>query len=692
MCLHDRLTLLPMDITLSPPAGQLLDGRYRVESRLAQGGMATVYLGRDTRLDRVVAIKIANRELAGDGDFIRRFMTEARAVAQLSSPNVVAVFDQGSEPAPGGDINYIVMEYVAGPTLREVLNARGRLGVTESLDVIEGVLSGLAAAHRAGIIHRDVKPENVLLGKDGAVKVADFGLARAAVAAASTQTGMIIGTAAYLAPEQVSRSSSDARTDVYAAGVMLFEMLTGEQPHTGGSPLEVAYKHVNEAVPAPSGRAPGLPPALDALVAMSTSRDPDLRPPDAGHFLQAVAELRRGGPAGYQPQGYQAQGYQAPGYAPGPPGATAAFPQSASMDETDLRPAIRGFGGPGQAAANHTLVVAPGAIIPGFGEPGYDEPGYREPEHRRGYRDHGYRRHGDEPLLQSLLFSRRLVYVLGTVAVLLAAGLLGWYLTAGQSTQVPRLAGFSAGLARHELANAGLRARDGAQRHSDVPAGHVIRTVPAALTKVGNGSTVTLILSLGPVRVSVPQVTGEPVQQAVAALRAAGLRVATPVQQPSDTIQPGLVISTSPAGGTLWPNDKPVTVLVSAGPPLPDFVGAQLPAAQAAAAQGGYQINPVAATTNTQPAGTIVSQSPTAGTPIQPGEVVTVQVSAGPPTVSVPDVEGQSLQLATQELQQAGFQVSVVGGIGRGDHVQLFSPTGQAPKGSVITLTVGFGF
>jgi serine/threonine protein kinase len=241
-----------MDTTLSPPAGQLLDGRYRVDSRLAQGGMATVYLGRDTRLDRVVALKIAHQDLASDAEFIRRFMTEARAVAQLNSPNVVGVFDQGTS----GEVSYIVMEYVAGPTLREVLRARGRLTVRESLDIIEGVLGGLAAAHRAGIIHRDVKPENVLLGQDGAVKVADFGLARAAVAAASTKTGVIIGTAAYLAPEQVSRSRSDARTDVYAAGVMLFEMLTGAQPHTGESPLAVAYKHVNEAVPAPSTLSP----------------------------------------------------------------------------------------------------------------------------------------------------------------------------------------------------------------------------------------------------------------------------------------------------------------------------------------------------------------------------------------------------------------------------------------------------
>ncbi len=293
-----------MDTTLSrPPAGQLLDGRYRVEAWLAHGGMATVYLGTDTRLDRKVALKIAHPELAGDEEFIRRFMGEARSVARLSSPHVVAVYDQGTD----GQFLYLAMEYVPGRTLRELLRERGRLGPREALDIIEGVLAGLAAAHEAGLVHRDVKPENVLLTTGNLVKVADFGLARAAAAASRTKSGMIIGTAAYLAPEQVSKSSSDARTDVYAAGIMLFELLTGTQPHTGGSPLDVAYKHVNDVVPAPSSLVPGLPPALDALVALATSRDPDRRPADAGQFLHAIIGVRRGLPiAAPQPRGQHA--------------------------------------------------------------------------------------------------------------------------------------------------------------------------------------------------------------------------------------------------------------------------------------------------------------------------------------------------------------------------------------------------
>ena len=258
-----------MDTTLSRvPIGQLLDGRYRVESHLAHGGMATVYLGTDTRLDRTVALKIMHAELASDEDFVRRFVSEARSVARLSHPNVVTVYDQGAD----GRTLYLAMEYVPGRTLRDLLHERTRLRPREALDIIEGVLSGLAAAHAAGIAHRDVKPENVLLGDAHSVKVADFGLARLLTDVSHTKSGLLIGTAAYLAPEQVAGGRSDFRTDVYATGIMLFELLTGRQPFTGDTPLAVAYRHVNEVVPAPSSLVPGLPPALDSLVALATSR------------------------------------------------------------------------------------------------------------------------------------------------------------------------------------------------------------------------------------------------------------------------------------------------------------------------------------------------------------------------------------------------------------------------------------
>ena len=268
--------------------GRMLDRRYHVRSRIAHGGMATVYLATDTRLERQVALKVMHAELARDADFVARFIGEAKSVARLSHPNIVQVFDQGSD----GQFLYLSMEYVPGRTLRSLLRERGWLPWSEALEVMDPMLAGLSAAHEAGIVHRDVKPENVLLTADGRVKVVDFGLARAQAAAGNTRSGLIIGTVAYIAPEQVSGGITDSRTDVYAAGVMLWEMLSARQPHSGDSPLAVAYKHVNEEVPPVSAYVGGIPPALDQLVRAATSRDPRQRPPDAGAFLRAVRALR----------------------------------------------------------------------------------------------------------------------------------------------------------------------------------------------------------------------------------------------------------------------------------------------------------------------------------------------------------------------------------------------------------------
>ncbi len=273
-----------VDTTLTDPlVGRVLDGRYRVEARLARGGMATVYEALDLRFERVIALKVMHPALADDDQFVARFIREARSAARLSHANVVAVYDQG---ATAGTV-YLAMEYVQGRTLRDLLRRRGHLDPRTALIVFESVVAALAAAHHAGLVHRDMKPENVLLADDGRVKVADFGLARAISSASSVTAGagtggVLIGTVAYLAPEQVERGIAGPRSDVYAAGILLFEMLTGETPHGGDTPLAVAYQHVHNDVPPPSTRLPGIPPALDELVADATSRDPDLRPEDAG--------------------------------------------------------------------------------------------------------------------------------------------------------------------------------------------------------------------------------------------------------------------------------------------------------------------------------------------------------------------------------------------------------------------------
>ena len=691
-----------MDTTLSSlHAGQLLDGRYRVGSWIARGGMATVYLGTDTKLDRTVALKVAHAELAGDPEFARRFTGEARSVARLSSPNVVGVYDQGSD----GDLLYLVMEYVPGRTLRELLRERGRLGPREALDIISAVLTGLAAAHQAGIVHRDVKPENVLLGDGNTVKVADFGLARAASRASHTRTGMIIGTAAYLAPEQVSRSVSDARTDVYAAGVMLYEMLTGAQPHTGDTPLAVAHKHVSDPVPAPSSVVPGLPPSLDALVALATSRDPDLRPADAGRFLGAIADVRRGmpiGDAGTAPAGLPVPPLPAaallPAVIPSPAVPPGALPPAA-VSPSAVPPA--GFpwfdeGSPPPGApdgAHHTLIVPAGGLaydgVPYGGLP------YGEDDGPPAYpsRPPGQYRRGGEPMLQKWLFSRRFVYVSLALAVAVIVGLIAWWVTDGQYVTVPQVHAMAASTARAELENVGFTVRLGPVRHDNVVAkGDVIATDPAIGSSAKRGAVVTMIVSTGPVMISVPQVTGLNQAAAEAALRKAGLTPGAVTQTASDTIGAGIVVSTDPVAGTSWPQTKPVGIMVSAGPPLPNFVGQQFQDAQDQAQSGGYQLQQVQDADSTEPPGTITSQSPTPGTPITAGEVVTVHVSNGPPDVPVPDVTGDSVDHATHILEQVGFQVQVNSGVFGGDTVSNESPSGQAPQGSTITLTVGFNF
>ena len=695
-------TLLPMDTTLSRlQAGQLLDGRYRVGSWIARGGMATVYLGTDTKLDRTVALKIAHAELAHDPDFVRRFTGEARSVARLSSPNVVGVYDQGSH----GGLPYLVMEYVPGHTLRELMRARGRLEPREALDVISGVLTGLAAAHEGGIVHRDVKPENVLLGAGNVIKVADFGLARAASRASHTQTGMLIGTAAYLAPEQVARSVSDSRTDVYAAGVMLFEMLTGVQPHTGETPLAVAHKHVSDVVPPPSSVVPGLPPSLDALVAMATNRDPDYRPGDAGQFLQAISDARSGlpvaGPAD-PPPGQLLPTPPSRVSGPVPSVDPAGFPW---FDENNVPtgygpPPGSGFSPmPGNeyspvpvapANANHTLVVPAGG--PGYDGLPYGGVPYSEGDGPAYPPRRGGRFRGGEPVLQRWLFSRRFVYLSLGIAAAVIIGLVAWWVTDGQFVTVPQVTGMAIGTARSELQNLGFTVKVGQGVHSNTVAkGDVAATDPGTGASTKRGTTVTIIESTGPVMLGVPQVTGLTEAAAQAELRKAGLTPGSVTTAASDTIPVGVVISTNPVAGTSWPEAKPVGITVSAGPPLPNFVGQQFAAAQTEAQTGGYQLQQQTVS-NSAAQGTIVGQSPGAGSPITKGEVVTVQVSNGPPEVNIPNVQGLSVHDATQELEQAGFQVSLSRGPFGGNTVASYSPTGQAPKGSTITIMTGFNF
>jgi len=718
-----------MDATLADPlVGHLLDGRYRIESRIARGGMATVYVATDTRLDRTVALKIMHRELASDADFIRRFIGEAKSVARLSHPNVVGVFDQGSD----GEHLYLAMEYVPGRTLRDLLGECGRLPPAEALDLMVPVLAGLGAAHHAGFVHRDVKPENVLITVDNRVKVVDFGLARAIAGASHTKTGMVIGTVAYLAPEQVSRATADARSDVYAAGVMLFELVTGRQPHTADTPLGVAYKHVNETIPAPSSVVPGLPQVLDDLLATATNRDPGLRPADASQLLRAIFETRRrlpGGPAfaralepqtsatgqpGQHPAGARPYGPTVPPHGgvpiPPPPGQAAPGTALAGRPEAggqaSQQPAV--FGVPGVPGAGALPAFATGSQQGGtsvfenappmggyraefFGPPAVQSNvlavqnnntlivssgGGRGPRPRHGLAD--------------WLFSRRTAYLAGGLAVALIASLIVWWQASGRYTRVPDVSGLAASTAATELRNLGFQVKMGLpQVDNQVPKGEAAWTVPGSGHNALNGATITLIASAGPRMISVPNVTGQAIANAQKALQAAGLIPGAVRQETSPTVPPNEVISTDPAAGTSWPQTKPVRLTVSAGIGLPDFTGQPKQAAEQWLQQHQLQVQEQPQTSTSQPQDNVTRQSPAANSPITQGEVVTLYISTGPPIVQVPDVTGMPVPDATKQLEALGFQVNVVG-FGHGK-VIAFQPTGQAPKGATITLLAGPG-
>jgi eukaryotic-like serine/threonine-protein kinase len=451
-------------------------------------------------------------------------------------------------------------------------------------------------------------------------------------------------------------------------------------------------------VPAPSSMVPGLPSSVDALVALATSRDPGLRPADAGQFLRAIADARGGLPSG-SPQGPHAVTFHgappadAPSTLPAdmhgtPAPAPSGFPFFEGNDRAPAGPAPVPAGPDG---TNHTLVVHGGGVahdgLPYGGVPYGEGDGPAFPGRRRD----AYRRRA-EPLLQRWLFSRRLVYTALGLAAALIIGLITWWVTTGQYVTVPPVRAMAVSTARTELENLGFAVRIGPSRHNNtIPPGEVIQTDPAIGASAHQGAVVTITVSTGPVMISMPQVTGLLQAAAVDAIKKAGLTPGNVITAASSTIGAGIVISTNPVAGTLWPQPTGVTITVSAGPPLPSFVGQQLSAAQAAAGQGGYQINPVQDTNSTQPQGTITDQSPAPGTPISKGEVVTVHVSNGPPQVPIPNVVGQTLDQAAQILQQAGFQVQVAKAAVFGNgHVASESPTGQAPKGTTITITEGF--
>jgi beta-lactam-binding protein with PASTA domain/tRNA A-37 threonylcarbamoyl transferase component Bud32 len=601
-----------------PLPGTVLDRRYRVDAPIARGGMSTVYAGTDLRLDRRVAVKVMAPALAHDPAFTERFVREARTAARLSHPNAVSVFDQGAEETAAGRVVFLVMELVPGSTLREVLRRRGRLRPDEAVSVLEPILNALAAAHRAGLVHRDVKPENVLICTDGTVKVVDFGLARAVAApSTSTQAGMVLGTVAYVSPEQVARGTSDARTDVYSAGILLFELLTGAPPYGGDSALAVAYRHVHDDVPAPSTRVAGIPPALDELVLRATRREPGGRPADAGAFLAELAMVRTDLGLRRVPsrEVATALGIEAP-TVPAAPGGTTVRPGPAR-------------GRPGRAGTGWTGPTAPapaGRTGPALAGPSGTTalPAYARPAGPASRRGASRISPADGSGWPAERRRRRTgaLLVLTLVALLAGgAGTAAWWFGSGRFVAVPALANLSQAQASTRIAAVDLKPAFTREASETVPTGRVVRTDPGAGDRVLRGRSVTVVLSTGRPPVPVPVVTGRPADAAAAIVRRAGL---TPqiTEQHSVEVETGLVISQDPAGGGTAARNTAVRLVVSSGPdvvPVPSVAGLSIEDARQRLEAAGFQVK-----VRSLRIGNVIAQSPRAGARRKQGTSVTI--------------------------------------------------------------------
>lgn len=649
-------TLTCVDTTLQDPlVGQVLDGRYRVDARIAVGGMATVYRAVDTRLDRVLALKVMHPALAVDGVFVDRFIREAKSVARLAHPNVVQVFDQGTD----GSYVYLAMEYVAGCTLRDVLRERGALQPRAALDILEPVLAALGAAHRAGFVHRDMKPENVLIGDDGRVKVADFGLVRSVDTVTST-TGAVLGTVSYLAPEQIEQpGAADARVDVYACGVVLYEMLTGDKPHDGDSPAVVLYKHLHEDVPPPSAIVPGLAYELDELVASATARTPDIRPYDAVALLALARDTRA----------------------------------ALSAEQLDAVP-------PQALTAEHSNADDRTSVIPRALNIQRPLPVNEDESEREAVFNRTSRLESPPPPPRRRSRTSRaprgpLVIV---AAVLLALGLgVGiWYINSGQFTEVPPLLSKTEAQARDRLEDSGLDVGKVERAFSDtVKRGTVISTDPDTGARIRHNDSVSLVISAGPETVKVPDLEGYRLDKARTVLKDSGLEPGMETREFSDDIARGSVISADPGTGTKVRSGSAVALTVSKGTPvdIPDVIGGSLDDAKADLAEAGLKVKVAPARVNSEfDAGQVAQQSPTEGKQAAKGDTVTLTLSKGPEMIEVPDVVGASVDDATTALESAGFQVDEDRGLLGlfGDTVKKQSVKGgkTAPKGSTITITI----
>jgi len=627
-------------MTIGP--GSELGERYELGHQIGSGGMATVYLAYDTVLDREVAVKVLAERFAADQAFVERFRREASAAAGLNHPNIVAVYDRGEAEGT----YYIVMEYLSGPDLKKVIRDQGPLEPAVAVDNALQILSALTAAHAAGIIHRDIKPQNVMVGEDGRLRVADFGIARADADQQMTEAGSVIGTAQYLSPEQAQGEETTAASDTYAVGIVLYEMLTGRVPFDGDRPVTVAMKQINEPPVPPRVFVQDIPPDLDAVVLKALSKRPEDRYQSAEEFTAALLDVRAGMPGNQQ--------------------------------STLILTAPTAAAGAAAAATTETAVMA---------EPAR---GGRGGNGRGGGRGKGGKKGGG---------NRPAVWGIVAVVVAALAVALALALTRGGSDMVavPDVAGFDAPAASRAITDAGLTPTQRTQASDTVQLGVVIGTQPESGTEVAKQSTVTILVSSGPAQVTVPNVVGKAVEDAQATLEKAGFDVTT--EQVDSDKEIGTVVRQAPKAGSQAGSGDTITLYVSKGVTkvtVPDVTGSSIDSARSEIAGAGLEVGSVTEDDGTSglTPGTVTGQDPSGGASVAKGTSVDLIVAASG-GASVPDVTGSDSSTARSKLESLGFTVSTA-------EVESTQPAGivvdqdpgggtQVPSGGTVTIYISSG-